>query len=222
MTFASCARASIVLAILGFVTSCLTSVCVCCRHRLGLFGIGGFLCFAGLLYFIFAFVKTADDPKRRWLYIWTTIFCLFGGITMFFETDEVRLESHKLTRIVLYSLGGMGLATAFGNTYTLFTRCILKDVMEDAQVTRAEESLMYFSVNLMVGFLLGAMSGLSPNQTGVTIDTKGLVYTIGFWFLDALLMMVVGYLLSRERADMTTKYSSTPASIADGSYTNIA
>ena len=222
MTCASCARASIVLGILGFITSVIASVAVCLRHRLALFGVGGFLLFAALLYLIFAFVKTADDPQRRWLYIWTAIFCIFGGVIMFFETDQLRMESHKLTLIVLYAFGGMGMATALGNTYTLFTRCCLGDVMEDAQVTRAEESLMYFSVNLMVGFLVGAMSGLSPNQTSVTIDTKGLVYTIGFWFLGALLMMVVGVLLTRDRSDMTTKYDSTPARIADGTYTGIA
>lgn len=221
MTLASFLRSAGTLAILGFLTSVATSLVICTRDTTIIAFFGCALLLGSVAFLVFAFWRN-DDSKKKWLYIWTAVFGIIGGVIMFFETETMRRKTGTLSLVVIYGISSIAMCTMIGNLWHLVTKYVMADVLETAALKDSDESLLYFAVNMIVGFALGTMSALSKHQTGPTIDGTAISYTIGFWFLHAILMTAVGYVLSKNEGEVTTKYDSVVSGISVGtSYTDL-
>jgi hypothetical protein len=208
MTAAEFAVLALVLGILGFITSLVTSIVVAVHQTSPIFGFAGVLIFFSLLLIFFAFFRTADS-KLRWLYIWTALLGLLGGIPMCFQSDHIRVISHKLTLTVLYSLTAMAISTLLSTAYPFFTRRFLATQLELAQLSRTDELVLYFAINLLTGLLSGVIVAASnTHQRMDIVDGNAIVNSIGIWVLNALLMIGCGLLWPRPPGEMESKYDS--------------
>jgi hypothetical protein len=209
------------LACLGFITSIIASLIVSTCVSKALVGLGIVLILIAVLLIVLA-VRT-DDSKFRWLYVLSAAFGLIGGFSMCFETDELRDISHQLTLVVLYSITAIAISTALSFLYHFVTRALLESELLLAKVTESDETLIYFSVNLMTGFLVGVTVAVS-NPAGKIdrLDGQGIAYSIGIWFLNAILMGLVGFKWTAEEGDMSSRYESASVPFAGASsYTDI-
>jgi uncharacterized membrane protein YfcA len=124
MSASNAVSAAATLAILGFLTSVITSLIVAITNRICLITIGVVL----MLVMLRRFFKTCsikDDGKRRWTNFWTGIFSAFGGVVLFFEDEDLWLQSSTLTIVVLFSLTAIAVSTVVSHFYLYITRCLI-------------------------------------------------------------------------------------------------
>lgn len=221
MTLSSVLKSGATLAGLGFITSIVTSLIICTRTTGVLVVFGLILLAASAAFLFFAFWRN-EDSKKKWLYIWTALFGIIGGIAMFCETETMRRKTGTLSLVVLYGISAIAICSMIGHLWHFLTSYVIADVLETAGLKDSDESLIYFAVNMLIGFLLGAMSALSKYQTHDGIDGTAVSYTIAFWFIHGILMAIVGYVLCKNEGDMTSKYDSTVGGLGAGtSYTDL-
>jgi hypothetical protein len=213
---ASRIKAFAVLAILGFLTSAIASLIVSTCISTALVALGVILIVASVVLIVSA-IRTADS-KFRWLYALTAIFGLIGGVPMCFETDHLREISHQLTLLVLYAITAIAISTILSLFYHHITRSLLSEEFERAHVLESDETLIYFAVNLMTGFLVGVTVAVS-NLSGKIdrLDSQGVAYSVAVWFLNAILLGLAGSKFTSDEGVGSSKYQSASVPFAASS-----
>jgi uncharacterized membrane protein HdeD (DUF308 family) len=214
--------ASLVLGLLGFISTLSASLVVATNNSGSLIGIGVVLLIFGVVR-IFRAIRIKDDPKRRWVAVWVAAFCVLGGIVLFFEDDELREISHPLTIVVLFAFTAIAVSTLVSSFYPRITACAIPQVLADAKVTQSEERLVYFVAHMFSGLLVGVLVGISDPENKVQyLDTHGLTNSIGIWFLNGVLLALLGLLWAWKSAPNAGAYvsSATPLSPETSSYVN--
>jgi uncharacterized membrane protein HdeD (DUF308 family) len=217
MTASSSVTAALTLAILGLLTSVIAALIVATNNSAVLITIGVLLVVFALQRLISA-VLTKDDSKKRWTTFWTGLFCAFGGMVLFFEDTELRQTSSTLTVIVLFSLTAIAVSTVLSNYYQYVTRKVFPSVLESAELGPSDERLLYFAVNLFAGFLVGITVGASKpeNKLGY-MDGSGLAYSIPIWFMNAIILLIVGAKWGSTDVKIGARYESASVPFARGS-----
>jgi hypothetical protein len=92
----------------------------------------------------------------------------------------------------------MALSTMLATLYHFITRLFLASDLESVRISTTDETLIYFSINLLTGFLVGVTVAVSEASNKVDyVDSKGIVNSIGIWFLNALLLAAIGFYWGR-------------------------
>jgi hypothetical protein len=181
----------VLLASLALVTSAVASIVVIITNKQALLAIAVLLEVTAVVLIFLSFFRNNDSTKR-WIYLWTALFCLASGITMFFEDDSFRKDSWTLALVIGYGITGISVSTSLSLFYQFFTRCCFSSVFED-RVAPHEEGLVYFSVNVLSGFLVGLVAAFGKRGTQEkALDPTKIGYTVGIWILNVISMALTG------------------------------
>jgi hypothetical protein len=212
------------LAALGLVTSITASliVSICVTNTLIAFGV--ILILASVALLVIAFVRDQEETKLRSIYVMSGLFGLIGGITMCCETRHLREVSNQLTLIVIYAITAVAISTMLSFAYHFVTGLAIRSELDLVKVSVADESLIYFALNLLSGFLIGVTVAVSNPRNKINgFDGTGLAYSIGIWFLNAILLGVVGFVWTKDGLEISKRYESAEVPFATGStYTDFA
>jgi hypothetical protein len=118
--------------------------------------------------------------------------CIVGGITARLVAYSFHHDSGYLNRVVVYYLILVGLVGALAAFWRFITGLFLSDIFEGAGIDKPQEMLLYVFWGVTESFILVWFILLTESyQRDVT--WKGAVtYTIGFWFVGAILAAVLG------------------------------
>jgi hypothetical protein len=138
---------------------------------------------------------------------------------MCFETDKFRSDSSTLSLIVLYGVSAISLSEWFSLLYCRITAFCVPVFAMEAGLDENRESLLYFTLNLVSGFLNGIAAGVSKRSHKISgIDGTAIAYSVAVWFVSAALMGWLGFLFARKSRGKLS-FDSTPEAIATTNWT---
>ncbi|KAH0789612.1 hypothetical protein GPJ56_006464 [Histomonas meleagridis] len=222
-------KTGIVLALLALVTSLLNSLVLSIfyaskGHVFGIIALILTLIIAGVLLF-FAFFHN-DDSKKRWVFVFTAIFCIVGGIIFISIPTRFHNTKSTLDRAVIYMIPSIGVSSALSICWVYVTGLIIRDILDSAKIDTSQERLLYITANLVQAFLVAFMIACTK-QTFDLIEIpnmgvygQGFVYSIPIWILNAIVFFGLAYFITKNNVEIAADYNSVPEPIPQGNYDN--
>jgi hypothetical protein len=123
---------------------------------------------------------------------------------------------------VFYAFTAIAVSVLLSNYYDVVTGHALSTLLANAQIGAGDERLFYFATNLFSGFLIGVTVAQSAvGHKVVAFDGRAIAYAIGIWILNAFLLAIFGWVISKDRTDIIGKYKSAAVPImSDATYTD--
>ena len=221
MDFAKLFKTGGILAILSFFTTAITSVFLC----LSIYKTGARITFAIIL-LLFSFVILnlaffkADEKSPKVSYMFVGFTDLVSGFVWFFIGDSFNLHDSYINRLVIYALFTMAYSTTFACFWSFVTRKFFHAILAEHAIDEKQETLLYIVLNVIFGLIIALVVPISNAYSVSKLCTDGIKYSCGFWFVDALLGFLIGFLLINTSSTASIQSIVTPIS-QDAAYDGI-
>ena len=164
------------------------------------------LVFCGLNFFL-AFFKS-DEKSPKACHIFVGAINLISGFTWFFIGKSFHTLDSYLNRVVIYIMFAAAFCSALGCLWPFVTRKVFGALLASTSFDQKQETLLYVLLNILFGLLISLVVPAARSTDANKCFSLGLSYSIGIWFLNAIISIGIGYIL-------TTKAGSTgPTSMA--------
>ena len=182
-----------ILALLGFITSCLASliVCFCIADRLASIIFGAILVVVAVFYFYLGF-KSESEHASRGLYFFTFVTALAAGIVYFTLTEDWNVSASYGNHFVIYLIPIVAITSALSLQWNLITSFTFQDVLDSNHLGSGKESAVYCVLNLLCAFVLACVIPATDKTTNDARCGAGIVNSIGVWFLNAIICFFIG------------------------------
>lgn len=212
MLDSSLIKAIISYAALGFVTTMASCIFLAAGSVYRIFGVilGIIMIVAGGVYGFFAFFKN-DDTKKRWIYMFTCVIAVIGGIILASLPSSFHIEDSILNKGILYAVILIGITNLLSLLWPFITKILITDILSAQGMDNNQEGLIYIIVNMVFSFINGFLIAIINNTLELKkVWSQGFVYTIPVWVVSALAFAGLGFRIGRVSAPMASAYDSLP------------
>lgn len=183
--------------------------------------IGAVLVGLAILFIVLAFFRN-DDTKKRWLYIWISLFGIIGGFIALFLPVSYHKTASILNRLSVYCIVAISISNYLSQIWHFLTALFINPIIEAKNLTPVDQSLLFTVVNMALSLVTSILLSLTESTTLSDVWKKGFSFSIIGWIIAAAVCAVVGILIGRDAVVNASQYDSTVAPIAEKSqYTNI-
>ena len=149
----------------------------------------------------------ADSKSPKATYICVGFCDLFTGILWFFINNTFHTRDSYLNRLVIYALFTISYSITLACFWSFITRKVFGALLAEHQIDEKQETLLYVVVNMIYGLVIALVVPISSATSVSALCTAGIKYSVGFWFVIALIGFLIGFLLSK------SSYKEGPQSI---------
>ena len=168
------------------------------------------LVFGGINIFFALFMSDEKSPKG--CYIFVAALSVFAGFVWFFINTNFHTLDHYLNRAVIYLIFTCAFFTALGNLWPFVSRKVFGALLASTSFDQKQELLLYLLLNLFFGLLLALVVPAGSSTEAKKCFSLGLEYSIFIWFLDAILGLGVGYILTTKAGSKGPTSMAAPIS----------
>ena len=206
---------------LSLLTSLIASLFLC-------FSIAskGFKITAAIILLLFALVILflaffrGDEKTPKISYICVGICDLLTAIIWFCINQNFHIKDSYLNRVVIYAFLTISYTISIACFWPLITRRVFGALLAENRITEKQETLLYIVLNVLYAFIIALVVPISSATSVSTLCKDGIVYSIGFWIVNALLGFLIGIFLSRATSKDGPQSIVTPIS-QDAAYDGI-
>jgi hypothetical protein len=189
-------KVAIPLFILGLVTSLAGSLLVSAILKASLYAIVTLiveLVFAAILIFLALWQNDSQLSKNTYWIL--AVVDIVGGITAPLVPYSFHDDSGYLNRVVVYFLILVGIIGSLAAFWRFLTGLFLSDIFEGAGIDKPQETLLYVFWGVIDSFILVWFIPLTESYQRDVMWKGAVTYTIGFWFVGAVLAAALGVLV---------------------------
>lgn len=168
---------------------------------------GIILLLLGVVFIFLTFFKS-DAKSPRGVYGFVGFFAIISGFMWFFIGETFNTKDAYLNKLVIYLIFLIGFMGAVSCFWGFVTRKVFGPLLTSTSFDEKQETLLYLAINILYALLLALVCAAPKSTKTTSLCAGAIVNSIGIWFLNALIGLAVGYVL-------TTKAGSAgPASMA--------
>ncbi|EAY17707.1 hypothetical protein TVAG_170210 [Trichomonas vaginalis G3] len=173
---------------------------------------------------VFAFLTwRADEKAPKYCYGFAALFNIGVGIMWFFITSNFHLNDAYLNRFIIYYLLLTALLAALACFWPFVTKKVFGAHLVANNFDEKQETLLYVVLAILHACIISLIFCLNyKNSTSISqLGMNGIVYSIGIWFLNALIAFVIAIFIANGGNSKTPASMVTPIS-ADSAYSSVA